>query len=111
MSRSSINNYLGRQLEKMMNYPSIDEKPFIYVRVQKTQEQEFTWCGYFACAFATSLCMGIDIESITFDTNKMLTHWLECIKAKKISMFPYCLKRHDDNDDHEILEYERVIRN
>ena len=93
MPRDSINDYLKKQLEKLIPHKR-DETPIINFRIQKTQKQPMTWCGYFACAFATALCYGFDIESLNFDLDDILQHWLRCIKGMKVTMFKYYLSHH-----------------
>ena len=86
---------------------SIEERPIIKMRVQKTQKQRRSLCGYFACAFATALCNEIDIETLQFDENEMIKHWIRCIKEKKASMFPHKLKTRVNNTLHQIIRYKR----
>jgi hypothetical protein len=92
MNRVSISDDLGMQIDKMMVLPIL-QQPTIVIRVQKTQKQQLSWCGYFACAFATALCFEINVETILFDTDQLIPHWLGCIENREVSMFPYRNKK------------------
>ena len=109
MLRDSLENHLANQLEKMMTQTERDQ-PYIIARVRKTQVQKRTWCGYFACAFATALCFNIDIEKITFNTDELLSHWLKCIREMKVTMFPYTEKCRVNNTKPKVLRFNRVTQ-
>lgn len=58
--------------------------------IKNVQFQKDQNCGYFALAFATALCMGLDPEDIVFDEDKIREHFFEIIyHGKLFSMFPY----------------------
>ena len=80
-------------------------------KIQNTQKQEETLCGFFACAFATALCNQVDIENLIFDKEKLASHWLSCIKNQRAIMFPCSLKEKTTSKDHLIIEYIRKVNN
>ena len=97
LPRTTVNNHLGKQLGKMMTVKK-ENLPVIKIRVQKTQIPSSNLWGYFACAFATSLCFGISVESIAFNEQKLSSHWLKYIKKwKSVLMFPYAVKISKNN--------------
>ena len=75
LPRSSVNQHLGDQLARMLP-DSIQQKPIIKIRVVKTHKQDRTFCGYYSCAFATALCYGIDVETISFEEDKLIEHYI-----------------------------------
>ena len=109
MKRDAINDNLKNQLEKMLISTNVER--VIKVKIKRTQIQKKSLCGYFACAFATALCYKIDIETINFDIEKLTTHWLSCIKTKKATSFPSCLKHKSNNLSCKILTYTRELGN
>ena len=92
MNRVSVSDDLGMQMDKMVVLPIL-QQPTIVIKVQKTQKQQLSWCGYFACAFATALCFEINVEAINFDIDQLIPHWLDCIEKREASMFPYRIKK------------------
>ena len=72
----------------------------------KTQKQDRTLCGYFSCAFATALCNQINIETISFEEDKLIEHFIKCIISKKTEMFPNNLKK-VYNTKKNIINYTR----
>ena len=105
MARKSVNSFLGDQFEKMMVLPKID--PSIQISIQHTQIQKLSLCGYYACAFATAICLKIDLETIIFEEENLTAHWLSCIKDKKVSMYPHEVKIKDDTP-HVMIMFPRV---
>ena len=97
--RSKIDIELGEAAKKMFS-----KKKQVIIRVQDTQKQKKTLCGHYALAFCTSLCFGIDPEEIFFDEEKLISHYVSCIKNKKITMYPYCT-RIKKNLKNKILVY------
>ena len=106
MTRNIIDQDVGDQIARMIPFSLLD-KPILRIRIHGTQQQKRTLCGYFACAYATSLCFGIEIDKIEFFEKHLTQHWLKCIKERKISMFPYKPKRMIDNEPNIILTYVR----
>lgn len=65
------------------------EQPHIKLLIKDVQMQSGTAdCGMFAIAFATALIYGKQPGEFCFDQSRMRTHLMECLEARKISMFP-----------------------
>jgi len=107
MERTSVNNFLGNQIEKMIPL-TLKELPVIKIMIQHTQKQEETLCGFFACAFATALCNHVAVENLIFDTDRLTAHWLDCIKTQRATMFPSLLRKKTSKTDHLIIQYNRI---
>ena len=105
MARKSVDNFLGDQVSRMM-LKNITEQPIIRFKVQKTQQQQRTLCGYSSCAFATAICHRQNIEELLFDENKLIEHYIDCITKRKTSMFPHNKKK-VYNTKKVIIEYQR----
>lgn len=56
------------------------------VRVQ--QQQGATDCGLYAIAYAVHLANGDDPAKVKFEQKKMRSHFLDCLKNKKLETFP-----------------------
>ena len=82
---------LARQLGHFCNAKSGK----ISVVVKKTLKQKATLCGFYAAAYATALCNFIDPENIDFTENLLPAHFLECLKSRKVTMFPHKVKNVD----------------
>lgn len=90
--RLQIDDVLGDQVSNLLDQSKIDNE-IIYFRIQNTQKQEGHFCGYFALAFATAICFGVSPESIIYDQNQMIDHFLSCLETRTPTMFPHRLKR------------------
>ena len=55
-------------------------------------------CGLFALAFATALVNGINPGRYLYDQRNMRKHLLECLKHKKMELFPVLKTRSKDED-------------
>ena len=67
-------------------------KPFFkIVELCVQQQQGITDCGVFAVAFATAICTGSNVQSVSFNQSKMRAHLLECFENRKMAPFPSCL--------------------
>ena len=66
---------------------------------KKKQKQKKTLCGFYVAAYATALCNGIDPQTIEFTENLLPAHFLECLKSRKVTMFPYRVKNIDTHNN------------
>ena len=89
MVRSSIEPNLAMQARKW--YPA--EKKKIVFRVQKTTKQVGCWCGYYALAYATTICFNEDPETYEFLQDLMPQHFISSIQNQEIRMFPHRRKK------------------
>ena len=102
---SYIDEDLGKQLSKMFHL-SVEEHQILKVHVKKTQIQKgFNSCGYFALAYATALCFNEDIDTLIFDENKMIDHYLRCIRSRHVTMFPILGHKMPEYNNDNILYY------
>ena len=65
-SRVKIDQELGTAIAQVLP-PDALKKGYIVFKLLKTQKQASCVCGYFALAFATALCFGLDPETLFFD--------------------------------------------
>ena len=52
-------------------------------RLANVQRQSDDLCGYFACAFASSICYGLDPEIIFFKENEIVEHFINILYRNK----------------------------
>ena len=80
-------------------------------RLANVQKQTDDLCGYFACAFATAICFGIDPETIYFVENEMVEHFIDTLyRNKNFEMFPYH-KRITYSKGRVLLDYQQRDKN
>ena len=84
----------------------IENKTHDFVRIVNNNNTHWL-CVAGGLYIATALCNEIDIETLQFDENEMIKHWIRCIKEKKASMFPHKLKTRVNNTLHQIIRYKR----
>ena len=101
------------------------QNPFIQIEIMSVQQQQNTIdCAMFAIAFAVEICIGIDVERISFKQKDMRNHLLQCLLNHKITPFPksdkvvskslpgiirinvYCICRFPDFFDSDMIECE-----
>ena len=46
-------------------------------------------CGLFAIAILTCIANSVDVTNIQFDQKQMRSHLIECVAAKKLTLFPH----------------------
>ena len=74
--------------------PNALKKGHIVFKLLKTQKQASCVCGYFALAFATALCFGLDPETLNYDQDKLIQHYIDCVfNNKQELLFPYNSKK------------------
>ncbi len=80
-------------------------------RLANVQRQSDDLCGYFACAFATAICYGLDPEIIFFKENEIVEHFINILyRNKKFEMFPYH-KREFYTKGRVLLDYKQKEQN
>ncbi len=84
MKKSSVYTHVGHQAASFLKSDGI---LFRYANVQ--QQKGSSDCGLFACAFATALCLGVDVTNITFEQSEMRTHMKNCLQKGKLEVFPH----------------------
>lgn len=86
----SLNDYnVPFDMKKIIAGLIISKKPCILLRQEDVPLQgDFTSCGLFAIAFATSLCFGQDPRRLIFDKTSMRRHLLECLEKSTMRPFP-----------------------
>lgn len=66
-----------------------DIDPVLDVRVPAVQQQSgVNDCGIFAIVFALHAILRDDLETISFDQDKMRHHLLGCFRKKQLTPFP-----------------------
>ena len=100
LPRSSIEPTLAAQAREW--FPP--EKAKIVFRVQKTQKQSGSFCGYFALAYAITKCLGENPEAFTFIPASFIDHFFKTIETQKISMFPNKKNRNANTADYDHFE-------
>ena len=58
------------------------------VRASVQQQSNGSDCGIFAIAFAACLVFGIDPSHVNFDVPTIRPHLADCLRNKKINLFP-----------------------
>lgn len=58
-----------------------------------TEQKGSNDCGFFACAFATSLLKHQNPTNVDYDQAKLRSHFVNAIESKQISPFPSKSKR------------------
>ena len=102
--RNGIDNVLGKNLANVVS-DRVKSRGVIRVRLQNTQKQQASFCGYFALANATAVCYGIDPERILFDENQIRQHFIDCVyNGKKLSMFPF-RENYQQTFEHKYFSY------
>ena len=86
----SLNDYnVPFAMKRIIAGLIISKKPCIPLRQEDVPLQgDFTSCGLFAIAFATSLCFGQDPRRLIFDKASMRRHLLECLEKSEMRPFP-----------------------
>ncbi len=83
MKKSSVYTPVGHPF--LASFSKSDAILFRYANVQ--QQKCSSDCGLFACAFATALCLGVDVTNITFEQSEMRTHMKNCLQKRKPELF------------------------
>ena len=80
---------LSDEIKSTMSAFSFCEEDMLVLEVQPVQKQNNgVDCGVFAIAFATALANGKDPTTLSFDVPKMRDHLVNCLKQKKMKLFP-----------------------
>lgn len=67
--------------------------------IKSVQRQKGQYCGYFALAFASSLCQGLNPENLIYDESEIREHYFKTIfHGKRYSPFPSKETRRDKNN-------------
>jgi hypothetical protein len=66
---------LGTAIAQVLPPDALKKGPIVF-KLLKTQKQASCVCGYFALAFATALCFGLDPETLFFDQEQLIQHYI-----------------------------------
>ena len=86
----SMNDYMvPGSIKKIIARLLMSKKRYILLRHEDVQPQgDFTSCGLFALAFATSLCFGQDPRLAIYTRSLMRQQLLECLENSNMKPFP-----------------------
>jgi hypothetical protein len=81
-SRVKIDQELGTAIAQVLP-PDALKKGYIVFKLLKTQKQASCVCGYFALAFASVLCFGLNPDTLFFDQEQLIQHYIDCVFHNK----------------------------
>lgn len=85
--RRSLNCFSQAEKEYIqIRFPNVDLSSIVFEKVQ--DQKDGVSCGLFACAFATTLALGGNPVTITYQKSAMRKHFYKVIEENRLSDFP-----------------------
>ena len=90
LSSTTLSAELAEQLARIYGHlkGSVEDGGLTVHHIPVQKQKGVSDCGPFAIAFAYHAALGDDLQTITFDQDKLRTHLVTCFEKEKFSRFP-----------------------